>query len=633
MQFRQDINALRAIAIIAVVIFHFRPQWMTGGFAGVDVFFVISGYLMTGIILKKLRNDTFSTWQFYLGRARRIFPALAVLCFGLLIFGWFYLYALDYKELSKHVLNALGFISNVVFARDTGYFVSEATEQWLLHTWSLAVEWQFYLLYPLLLVLLAKCTKLKNLFYLLALTALFSLSYSIYLSANEAEKAFYLLPTRAWEMLIGCLAFLRPIKLSDVAKTYVQLLGLIIILLSYFCLSDSDIWPGYLALIPVVGTYLVIIANQQYSLFSSNKLLSWLGKASYSIYLWHWPIVVFGVSQSILQDNNFLLLGLTLSLIFGYLSFKYIEKANFTFFKRIYLQPRYLYLGVILTSFAIYKSGGAAIELRTINSSDKGQFAYRYERNNYLENIDIQYREQCNFIRIKASEKLDPICMVTGKSGGVFLWGDSHAQALVYGLKQVLPEHVPFNHVTTSSCDVSLEPLEYGNKKRRAACLRSNQYIKDHLSSLKPKVVILAQRQRHDITDFEKIALYLLQQGVEKVILVGQTPQWYPSLPNAILRRHWDNNSSYIEDVSLDTSTIEINQKLNDKYQHSDKLKYISLVDHFCQQNACMMKLKGSNTPIVWDYGHLTNEASLYIAEHLIFTELAPLIDSDNKIF
>ena len=249
------------------------------------------------------------------------------------------------------------------------------------------------------------------------------------------------------------------------------------------------------------------------------------------------------------------------------------------------------------------------------------------ELKNYTTTIDYKYRRQCNFMKIDIDETLDPICMKSSRAGGVFLWGDSHAQALVYGLKHTLPENMPFNMLTTSSCGVAIEPTQFGNKKRNLACNRSNEYIKQHLANLKPKVVILAQRQRHDITDFESIAKFILSQGVEKVILVGQTPQWYPSLPNALLRRHWDNTNRYIEQISFDHSVIDINQQLHDKYQHSESLTYISLIEHFCQKNACMMKLSESNIPLVWDYGHLTNEASLYVTEKVIYPEILAIFE------
>jgi peptidoglycan/LPS O-acetylase OafA/YrhL len=146
LQFRKDLNGLRAIAVVAVVLFHFNASWMPGGFAGVDVFFVISGFLMTGIIFRGIEQKNFSILRFYVARANRIIPALAVLCLFLLVFGWFYLTPLDYKALGKHAAGSMGFLSNFMYMRESGYFDAASREKWLLHTWSLSVEWQFYII-------------------------------------------------------------------------------------------------------------------------------------------------------------------------------------------------------------------------------------------------------------------------------------------------------------------------------------------------------------------------------------------------------------------------------------------------------------------------------------------------------
>ncbi|HDC4429464.1 TPA: acyltransferase, partial [Enterobacter asburiae] len=162
MKFRHDINGLRAIAVMAVVLFHFNPSMLPGGFIGVDVFFVISGFLMTSIIVGGINNNSFNIAKFYCARANRIIPALSVLCITLLIFGWFNLTPSDYKMLAKHAASSIGFISNIIYMGETGYFDASSHEKWLLHTWSLSVEWQFYIFYPLLIILLKKFISLES---------------------------------------------------------------------------------------------------------------------------------------------------------------------------------------------------------------------------------------------------------------------------------------------------------------------------------------------------------------------------------------------------------------------------------------------------------------------------------------
>lgn len=207
--FRRDINGLRAWAVVSVVLYHFGVLGFTGGFVGVDIFFVISGFLMTQIIVRGLQTDNFSILAFYLARAKRIVPALLVLCAVLLVMGWFVLPAPDYKPLGMHVLTSLLFVSNIQYWREAGYFDAASHDKWLLHTWSLSVEWQFYLLFPILLALLWRLYPgPRNTARLLLLLLIASLVLSVWLTLKKPEAAFFLLPTRAWEMLTGGLVAL-----------------------------------------------------------------------------------------------------------------------------------------------------------------------------------------------------------------------------------------------------------------------------------------------------------------------------------------------------------------------------------------------------------------------------------------
>lgn len=207
--FRPDIAGLRAWALLAVVLFHFNIPGFGGGFVGVDIFFAISGYLMTQIILRGLEGERFSIWGFYLARARRIVPALLVLCAVLLTLGWFVLPASDYRPLGMHALTSVMFASNIQYWREAGYFDSASHDKWLLHTWSLSVEWQFYLVLPLLLWGVWKLWpgRLSAARVLIAVL-LVSFALSVWLTSQKPEAAFFLLPTRAWEMLAGALVAL-----------------------------------------------------------------------------------------------------------------------------------------------------------------------------------------------------------------------------------------------------------------------------------------------------------------------------------------------------------------------------------------------------------------------------------------
>lgn len=325
MNFRKDINGLRAIAVMAVVGFHFGITQLSGGFVGVDIFFVISGFLITGIIVRKVEDNRFSIWNFYLDRARRIIPALAVLCLALLGAGWFLLTPASYETVGKHIASSMIFISNVVYWRESGYFDLASHEKWLLHTWSLSVEWQFYIIYPLVILLLAKFLTISRIRWALVAATVISLALSIYASTRWPGAAFYLLPTRAWEMLAGALIHLFPTTLKDSQKRLVEITGLVMIAFSVLHATSTDIWPGWRALIPVLGTALVIIAARNESLYTGNRVSQFLGKTSYSIYLWHWPIVVALYSLGLSDKPIWRAIGIGSSMIMGYLSFTFVE--------------------------------------------------------------------------------------------------------------------------------------------------------------------------------------------------------------------------------------------------------------------------------------------------------------------
>ena len=325
MRFRGDINGLRAIAVIAVVLFHFGVAGTQGGYVGVDVFFVISGFLMTAIIYSRLEKNAFSTIEFYKDRARRIIPALAFLCLCLLVVGWVLLLPKDYTELSKHVLGSLGFVSNLMYWKEAGYFEQASHDNWLLHTWSLSVEWQFYLAYPLLILVLQRLMPLRRTRWVLAALALASLALSVYASARWPTSAFFLLPTRMWEMLAGGLVFLFPFAASRHGSRWLELGGVALIALSVLAFTAETVWPGWLALVPVVGTMMVIYSARHESLLTANRASQFLGKISYSVYLWHWPFAVWIYYFGVEREPGWVIAAMAASVICGWLSYVYIE--------------------------------------------------------------------------------------------------------------------------------------------------------------------------------------------------------------------------------------------------------------------------------------------------------------------
>lgn len=328
--FRSDINGLRAWAVTAVVLFHFRIPGFTGGFAGVDIFFVISGYLMASIVIRGIAEKRFGLIGFYLARARRIMPALIALVVTLLLIGALILAPSDYQQLGRHAKESLLFTSNLRFLAEAGYFDTASHEKWLLHTWSLSVEWQFYLLYPLILIGLWRLTPgMRPLLYWHAFALFVSLALSTFWTYNKPEHAFYLLPSRAWELLAGGMAYLigTTNNRDGTAKHFLamELSGLALIAGSILFITSEAPWPGMLAVLPTLGAVLILLAARQNSVFTANLPAQWLGTRSYSLYLWHWPLAVGLTYFGKLGDPGWIITAMGATLFLGELSYRWVE--------------------------------------------------------------------------------------------------------------------------------------------------------------------------------------------------------------------------------------------------------------------------------------------------------------------
>jgi peptidoglycan/LPS O-acetylase OafA/YrhL len=295
--YRPDIDGLRAVAVCLVVLFHGWPRWLRSGFIGVDVFFVISGFLITSIILKDLEQGAFSIRGFYVRRIRRIFPALITVVLAALAFGWYVLLQQEFTQLGKHIAAAAGFLSNLVLWRESGYWDNDTVTKPLLHLWSLGVEEQFYLLWPLMLALFHRVRTGVLLF--LAGTLAGSFLYGLYATSNNPAEAYFSPVTRFWELASGGLvAYVIFQKNPAVpARAWVAALGVALLVLGTILIKGQGDFPGAWALLPVLGTCALIIAGNASWInrrLLGNRLLVKIGLVSYPFYLWHWPLLSFG---------------------------------------------------------------------------------------------------------------------------------------------------------------------------------------------------------------------------------------------------------------------------------------------------------------------------------------------------
>ena len=374
--YRPDIDGLRAIAVLAVILFHAFPNRLTGGYVGVDVFFIISGFLISSIISENLINNSFSFKIFYERRVKRIIPTLLIVLYISFLFGWFILLPNEFKLFSKHVLGSTSFISNFLLWNESGYFDTQSNFKPLLHLWSLSIEEQFYLFLPVLLYLIHINFKSIRI-YLVLMLLFFSFYFNIKIVNTDPVQAFYSPLTRFWELLVGvAISKFNLIEfLNGRIKFIINLIaiiGLLFIIVSFFIINENSIFPGKIVLLPVVGAVFVLIAGKDAianKLFLSNSILIKIGLISYPLYLWHWPIFSFA---RILSNNHltFLikLILIVLSIILSVLTKKCIEDPVKKIFFGKYQISFILFLFFLLIPFAFYSYYVDGLNVRNNNN-------------------------------------------------------------------------------------------------------------------------------------------------------------------------------------------------------------------------------------------------------------------------
>jgi len=328
MQYRREIDGLRAIAVLPVILFHAGFEVFSGGFIGVDVFFVISGYLITSIILQQQDQGTFSIAEFYIRRARRILPALFVVMLSCIPFAWVWMLPSQFDDFSQSIIAVVVFASNILFWKQSDYFEAASEEKPLLHTWSLAVEEQYYLVFPLFILIFWRAGK-QNLVYIIALVTIVSFAMAEYASRFHPNANFYLTPTRAWELLAGSLAAFALHQRVIKSNSFLAGLGLVLIFISIFAFDSSLRWPSIYTIVPVLGTALIILYTSKNSFvytFLSTRVLVGVGLISYSAYLWHQPLFAFAKIKSVGEPSVWLMLMLAaISILLAYFTWRYIE--------------------------------------------------------------------------------------------------------------------------------------------------------------------------------------------------------------------------------------------------------------------------------------------------------------------
>jgi peptidoglycan/LPS O-acetylase OafA/YrhL len=432
--YRPDIDGLRAFAVMCVVVYHAFPSLLPGGFIGVDIFFVISGFLITGIILREQHASEFSIRHFYSKRVRRIFPALLTVLVFCLIVGWIALTFDEYKQLSKHTGASALFINNFILWRESGYFDNPAETKPLLHMWSLAVEEQFYVFWPILLVLF------KRYFHSLTIATgvliLASFSYALWIIQINPVAAFYSPLSRFWELLVGGLLawwVFRHGSTLGKSQLVLSIVGLFLLILGLTLIDKTCAFPGAWALLPVLGTAALLITSG--SAFNrkvlSNPVMVWIGLISYPLYLWHWPLLIFArIFEGETPSELTRLILVLASFVLAWLTYRLIEKPlRFNpQKKRVVIGLSIGMMAVFLFSYYILANKGLGFRHYNKLNADPQTLVIGADRGSHSQDCGLN----------KSDHPIMIWCLHDNKqtTPNMAVLGDSKGEALYYGLSR-----------------------------------------------------------------------------------------------------------------------------------------------------------------------------------------------------
>lgn len=612
MNYRTEIDGLRALAIVPVILFHAKFQLFSGGYVGVDVFFVISGYLITTILFKEIENNTFSIVNFYERRARRILPALFLVLFISIFFASIWMLPSQMKDFSESVVAISLFVSNILFWKETAYFET-AGEKPLLHTWSLAVEEQYYLLFPIFLIIFWRFGKNK-VFFMIIFIAIVSFLLSEWGSKNSPIANFYLAPTRVWELLAGSITAIIIERKGIKNNNLIASCGLLAIMYSIFFYDEKTPFPSVYTLIPVIGTmFLILYANKKtfVAKILSLKLFVGMGLISYSAYLWHQPVFTFVNIKFLNQKPESLMFILSVfSIILAYFSWKYIERpfrkiSSSTFSSRFILL--FSIVGIFLFlifGFLGHYTNGFKNRFSKSYEGDVGQLKYhQYVDEKYFncepEKIANNALMWEGFLRCKQSQS------------GEFDWlllGDSHAEHLFLGLANENPNlNVAFY--------IFGDPPYIENKAFKEIFSAVSEIKK----SKKIFLTMYYDRRVRDLDDFfngfSGTIDYLQKLGHE-VILISGLPRFdahaeyckYSASTKKFKNYCLISINKFLQKRDIYFSTLK---KLSSKF----RVKLINIHEPLCGDTHCDMR--NENTILYRDSNHLNIPGSILVGKFI----------------
>ncbi|EGY02754.1 O-antigen acetylase [Nitrospirillum viridazoti Y2] len=614
--FRPYVQGLRAIAIIAVVLFHFGATNLSGGFVGVDIFFVISGFLISLSINNDIINNNFSIISFYRKRVIRIIPASIFTIFMTSIISYNILGPSQLHDFGKSAIFSLIYVPNIYLYTASGYFAPAATDIPLLHYWSLGVEEQFYLLYPAIVLISARFFP-KRVPAVLLLLFLLSFIGELIIRNHNPDAAFYLLPFRAFELLIGCIlaTVVNKVTLAPKMVAPISYTGLLMIILSMVLIDEAMSFPGVVALIPCLGTALVIWGGENgktaLSRFIGSGPFKFIGNISYSLYLVHWPFLVVWRHLAPGADSAiYIAASLIMCTFLAWLSYQFIEQPFIRKRVRGRLAPA-LIVGAALPVLAF---GGLVIANQgypsRFNDSAREVMAGKDTLDAFLKGI----RKGTCFIDIdnQVSDFNEKSCLGQKPSDPV-LWGDSTLAHLYHGLAPRAQEYgVTLGQLTSSGCPPILDLVV----PKRPNCLEFNHLAFQMILSHKPQRVILGGAWVESmLPELDKTILRLKEAGVSVTVL-GPPEMFLRPVPTILTERRQKGDRSIFPGNDLNKSVSKDLDSLLAQHFRGSDVRYISTPGVVCGgAEKCIMAL--GDTPVYLDFVHLTTTGSLYYGQRL----------------
>ncbi|MGO8739521.1 acyltransferase family protein [Rhodoblastus sp.] len=656
--FRPDINGLRALAVLGVVAFHASRGLLPGGFAGVDVFFVISGFLITRIILSEREAQKFSLLFFYAKRAKRILPALLVVTAFVWGVGWLWADPRLFREIGGHIEGSSYFTVNLWLLRAAaigGYFGMDSATKPLLHLWSLSIEEQFYLFWPATVLLLFAARR-RFIGSGVAVILALSLAFCLYETPNDPSAAFYLLWSRAWELALGALLAWREVFILHRAphpeRPWADVgagLGVALICASYLLLDESQAFPGWRALAPALGGALVIAfpGSRVGAYVLGNRIAQFFGLISYPLYLWHWPLFAFSrIRPGVTPDGATMAALSALAVLLAILTWRFIERPVGHVFRR---RPR----TVALILVALLAGSGVLGSATRRADGFPGRFppfvarifafarsgaenprlnACFYDRDSRRYPLDEERRRAAAFFESNHCGAIaDP------RKPTIMVVGDSHAGVLFAGLEREYGARANIIAMTATYCIPLIEntPMDLG-VDGTPRCHAINEYIFRQIRAIKPDILIVGDyfvlytEDRDWIYPnyFNELIANLRRlhdDGVKNIVVAGEVPTWAPFMPIIVgLDVEAGRTPAEFSAVGLRPESLAAEARLK-QLDWGPGVTYVSQVAKLCHDGACR-QLVGDKLPedmIAMDYGHYSFDGSIFAVK----TIFAPVID------